>query len=311
MGFFGSSKKAPAPSAPPASRAYPAGGGYPPVPAQASGYPPVPAQASGYPAPVQGGYPPAAAGGYPIQQPGQGGGGYPPQQAPMGNAGSYPPVAAQGYPGQLPAFFNSMRYHTERDYVVIVDKSGSMNAKDRCSKTGATRRRWDNARNAIEAVVAKACEHDEDGITLFLFSGDFVKFDNVDSPNRVIDIFSQNGPKGSTNLTGVLHAAFTDHFKKVSQNDKKPTTILVITDGQPNDEASVITTIQNASNAIARDEDLSITFIQIGDDPYAEKFLKRLDDELDCKFDIVDTLKDDLLQRGLSFEELIRLSVTD
>eukprot|EP01060_Flectonema_neradi_P039462 TRINITY_DN8708_c0_g2_i4.p1 TRINITY_DN8708_c0_g2~~TRINITY_DN8708_c0_g2_i4.p1 ORF type:complete len:279 (+),score=49.91 TRINITY_DN8708_c0_g2_i4:67-903(+) len=205
------------------------------------------------------------------------------------------------------AFFRNVRYHEDRDFVVVVDKSGSMNATDRCSKTHQTRRRWDNARNAIEAIVSKAVEHDDDGITLYLFSSDYNKFDNVDCAQRVIDIFDSNKPRGSTDLAGVLSAVFQEHFSK----GDKPTTALVITDGQPNSESQVIDVIERAANRVHSQEELSVTFIQIGDDDGAQRFLKRLDDELNCKYDIVDTLKDDCLQNGLSFEELIHLSVTD
>ena len=51
--------------------------------------------------------------------------------------------------------------------------------------------------------------------------------------------------------------------------------------------------IVEASRKIDRDEELAISFIQVGTDPDATKFLKILDDELQsagAKFDIVDTI---------------------
>ena len=208
-------------------------------------------------------------------------------------------------------FFNAMRYHEDRDYIIVVDRSGSMNARDRSSKDGRKTSRWVNTRHAIEAIVNKCCEHDDDGITLYLFSDRFEVFEHVDSPQKVISIFDKNKPRGSTDLHRVLDAALETHFQKRIDNDQKPTTMLVITDGQPNSESTVISLLEKTANRCLSQTELSVTFIQVGDDDVATKFLRRLDDELDCRLDIVDTIKDDCLQAGLSFEELIHLSVVD
>ncbi len=48
--------------------------------------------------------------------------------------------------------------------------------------------------------------------------------------------------------------------------------------------------IREASHKIPRDECLAISFIQVGKDNGARRFLKKLDDDLKgCQFDIVDT----------------------
>ena len=73
----------------------------------------------------------------------------------------------------------------------------------------------------------------------------------------------------------------------------------------------VITEITNASNRIEKDDDLSITFIQIGSDPGATKFLKKLDESLQgIKFDIVDTITQSDME-GMSFNEIIEASIND
>ena len=54
----------------------------------------------------------------------------------------------------------------------------------------------------------------------------------------------------------------------------KPETILVITDGQPNDENGVKNVIIEATKKLQRDEDLSISFVQIGNDGGATRFWK-------------------------------------
>ncbi len=55
---------------------------------------------------------------------------------------------------------------------------------------------------------------------------------------------------------------------------RRPETILVITDGEPSDKSEVEKVIINATKKyMRRDEDLSITFIQIGDDAAATAWL--------------------------------------
>ncbi len=55
---------------------------------------------------------------------------------------------------------------------------------------------------------------------------------------------------------------------------RRPETILVITDGEPSDKADVEKVIINATKKyMQRDEDLSITFIQIGNDVAATAWL--------------------------------------
>lgn len=62
-----------------------------------------------------------------------------------------------------------------------------------------------------------------------------------------------------------------------------------------------------------RDEELSVSFIQIGNDHGAKKFLRSLDDDLrgkGAKFDIVDTVTSDEMM-GMSFANLVAKSVLD
>ncbi|NEO50196.1 MAG: hypothetical protein F6K55_41390, partial [Moorea sp. SIO4A3] len=63
-----------------------------------------------------------------------------------------------------------------------------------------------------------------------------------------------------------------------------------------------------ASRRIDVDEELAISFIQIGNDLQATKFLKILDDELQnagAKFDIVDTVTIDQMEDMTLTEVLI------
>jgi hypothetical protein len=195
-------------------------------------------------------------------------------------------------------FFKSlkvgMEMNLERDYIIILDKSGSMSGS-----------KWGEAQRALEKLAPFVCKADPDGITFYVFSSDFKKYNNIKNSKNVSKIFKKVQPGGSTALHKVLKAALDEHF-----DGDKPTTILVITDGSPDSKEKVIEVIETASNRIDKDEDLSITFIQIGDDDGAATFLKQLDDELEGKFDIVDTVTVEEMQ-GMSFEEMIYKSIND
>lgn len=171
----------------------------------------------------------------------------------------------------------------EFDYILLVDQSGSMgNPSDKME--GKTR--WEEAQEFTEGFARFAEKHDDDGITLIKFNSSATVYDGV-TADKVHELFTKNQPNGSTNLA----AALSEVVKKKNASAKKVIAV-VITDGTPDSQSAVEQVIVNASNALAKDEDLSFQFIQIGNDPGAAKFLEHLDNELTgkAKFDIVNTL---------------------
>jgi vWA found in TerF C terminus len=178
----------------------------------------------------------------------------------------------------------------DRDYTLIIDKSGSMSTADQNS--GKTR--WDIAQESTMALARKCEQFDPDGITVYLFSGKFRRYDNVTS-DKVTQIYQENEPMGRTDLAGVLQDAVDNYFQRKTQNQAKSggETILVVTDGEPDDRKAVMKVIIDASRQLDRDEELGISLIQVGNDKTATQFLKALDDQLEgagAKFDIVDTI---------------------
>jgi uncharacterized protein with von Willebrand factor type A (vWA) domain len=111
---------------------------------------------------------------------------------------------------------------------------------------------------------------------------------------KVEQIFQENDPMGGTNLTSVLQDAINQFFqRKKAGQAKGGETILVITDGEPDDRRSVFEVIIEATRRMNSDAELGISFIQVGSDPSATDFLKALDDKLQsigANFDIVDTI---------------------
>ncbi|WP_414578996.1 vWA domain-containing protein [Anabaena sp. CCY 9402-a] len=197
-----------------------------------------------------------------------------------------------------------------RDYTLIIDKSGSMATPDQ--KGG--RNRWVTAQESTLALASKCEQFDPDGITLYVFSGRFKRYENVTSA-KVAQIFLENDPSGTTDLAAVLKHATDDYFQRKASGQTKPNgeTILVVTDGEPDDRKAVMKVIIEASRRMDKDEELAISFIQVGKDAQATRFLKVLDDELQsagAKFDICDTITMDDME-DMSLSEVLLNAITD
>ena len=78
----------------------------------------------------------------------------------------------------------------------------------------------------------------------------------------------------------------------------------IITEGEPDDRKALMKLIIETSRSKDKEEELGISFIQVGTDPNATRFLKVLDDEMQsagAKFDICDTITmDDMEDYSLS-----------
>jgi uncharacterized protein with von Willebrand factor type A (vWA) domain len=198
----------------------------------------------------------------------------------------------------------------DRDYTLILDKSGSMSTPDQVGG----RSRWDAAQESTLALARKCEQFDPDGITVYLFSGRFKRYENVTS-SKVSQIFQENDPSGTTNLAAVLQDALNNYLHRKSAGQTKPNgeTIIVITDGEPDDRRAVMKVIIEASRHLERDEELAISMIQVGGDATATRFLKALDDELrgaGAKFDIVDTITIDDME-DLTLAEVLMNAISD
>ena len=195
-----------------------------------------------------------------------------------------------------------------RDYTLILDKSGSMATMDVNGKS-----RWESVRESTLALANKISTLDPDGITVYVFSGKHARYDNV-TPDKVMQIFKEHEPMGSTNLAGVLTHAFEDWNKRKKAGQLKTgDTILVVTDGEPDDRKSVASAIKSVSQNMDSDEELAVSFLQIGNDSSASSYLKSLDDDLvaaGAKFDIVDTKTFDQLE-GMTITEALLAAISD
>ncbi|MBE9052099.1 VWA domain-containing protein [Nostocales cyanobacterium LEGE 11386] len=199
---------------------------------------------------------------------------------------------------------------SDRDYTLIIDKSGSMSTPDQVGG----RSRWEIAQESTLALARKCEQFDPDGITVYVFSGRFKRYDDVTSA-KVAQIFLENDPAGTTNLAGVLQDALNNYFQRKAAGKTKTNgeTILVVTDGEPDDRRAVFEVVIQATRQMERDEELGISLIQVGSDPQATKFLKALDDQLQgvgAKFDICDTVTLDDLE-DMSLADVLMNAITD
>lgn len=194
-----------------------------------------------------------------------------------------------------------------RDYVVLIDQSGSM--AESVGKSGVTR--W-KAVEEYAVAVARECEKlDADGIVVYTFNKNFSRYESV-TADKVADIFHSSSPMGGTDFVPVLTDVFNRHFA-----GKKPSTVIIFTDGEPSDGAvgqkAVASLLVNTANKLESDSELGITFIQVGDDRGAKDFLKKLDDDLQgagAKFDIVDAKTCDDLET-MSVQDVLLAAVND
>jgi uncharacterized protein with von Willebrand factor type A (vWA) domain len=196
-----------------------------------------------------------------------------------------------------------------RDYTLIIDKSGSMSTPDR--PNGTTR--WNYAQESTMALARKCEQLDPDGITIYVFSSRFKRYDSV-TTSKVDEIFRENEPSGRTNLASVLQDAVNNYFQRKSAGQvPNGETMLIITDGEPDDRRAVIEVIVNATQKMENDEELALSFIQVGDDPGAKSFLQALDDKLTdigAKFDICDTMTIDDME-DMSLAEVLMAAIED
>ena len=168
---------------------------------------------------------------------------------------------------------------TNFDYVVLIDASGSMANTD-----GKAATRFERAKESVIGIVSELGAVDEDGIDVITFGGEsIIHTGGVKTPADVQSAFNRR-VAGSTPTAEALGLAF-----KIAGKSDKPDFVVVITDGEPNNRQAVKDVLIKQANSQNADGDLTVLFIQIGDDTSAANFLAELDG-LNAKFDIVDTM---------------------
>ena len=168
------------------------------------------------------------------------------------------------------------------DFQILIDTSGSMGSND----PGKIGTRLQRAKESVIGLVGELSQVDEDGLDIIFFGGETVTHVSGVKSTVDVEIVFNRRASGGTPTAEALAKAF-----EVTGKSDKPDFVIVITDGEPNNRQAVKDVLIKQANSQANDADLTVLFIQIGDDPSAASFLADLDDGLHgAKFDIVDTM---------------------
>ncbi len=181
----------------------------------------------------------------------------------------------------------------DRDYTIIIARSdGSRDPEHPWYEE------WVEAQASLIDLAKKCQEFDSDGITVYEASTPMWKYKNSNVARLAEILQRQNTEHDSANPTEInlvdsLKGAFSDYFDlKTKATGKKGAVIVVVLDKQPQNTAAVAEILVSAANKIDKDEEIGVSFIQIGDDLPTQKFLTDLDKNLQAqgaKFDIVNT----------------------
>ncbi|VBB17849.1 hypothetical protein YASMINEVIRUS_312 [Yasminevirus sp. GU-2018] len=161
--------------------------------------------------------------------------------APGERPGLYPLLPADPSTTALKAFFRKYEISPtfqedvdvirKYDIIIIGDDSTSMRDPSRYlsyrTNTVVNMTRWDELKETVAVVTELACILDDDGIDVrFLNEGKPHK--NISSQEQVMALFNR-APTGRTPLTRVLREV-------MAMPTRKPKLILIVTDGEPNDD---------------------------------------------------------------------------
>lgn len=180
----------------------------------------------------------------------------------------------------------------DRDYIIIIARSAASRDQNH-----PLYEHWLAAQASLIDLAKKCQELDSDGLTVYEASTPLWKYENTDVKRLAEILQRQNTTPDPENLTKInLHEALGDaisnYFKrKASFKAKKGAIIVVVIDDKQEDGKLVAEIIINTANKIAIDEEIGISFIQIGEDLETREFLTYLDHNLQqvgAKFDIVD-----------------------
>lgn len=159
------------------------------------------------------------------------------------------------------------------DVVLVIDRSGSM---------GGFKWEWCQKETT---QLSRALEKVARTITIVTFNSNFDIERNC-HPQRVEQIFHVVVPSGGTNASAPLDALLKE------EHSSKPLLVAVITDGLPNEGRPLQDVLIEASQAISNQDQITITFLEVGNSFEGDSFLKALDNDLvaaGAKHDIVDT----------------------
>jgi von Willebrand factor type A domain len=198
-----------------------------------------------------------------------------------------------------------------RQYVIIVDRSGSMAISD------GKGTRWDSAQMAVEKLIETVFKYDVDHrVPVYVFDDQTTFVGECTDVGQVAGIFQQYKPRGTTDLAKALDTAMEEYAgrKRPDFAQIPGTTFIVILDGSTDDNDAVIRVIKKFADPkngyIQNHTNIAVSFVQIGDDAGATRFLQFLDDGMG-EPDIVDTKSSALLFTPGGVDKLLMDAIFD
>lgn len=232
---------------------------------------------------------------------------------PSRTASPAPPV---GFAGQLGYTLATTRLKKleNRDIVVLVDKSKSMETEDCATKLDASGRfvrnggevvsRWEWCRRETLHLAGQLRQIRGANLKVILYDKKTMVYRNV-APNSIPQIFNRFDPSGGTDTVGAIKEALDEHFAGAGGvgRNRRPTVIACITDGEISGARSLRELLVDATRAASGPREIAVSFLQVGEKEQRSKLLPELDNRLGEKgatFDLVTSRTfDQLRQIGL------------
>lgn len=210
------------------------------------------------------------------------------------------------------------------DVIVFIDASRSMDKKDCAGKS-----RWEWCQDQTAALGSALKAPLGSHLKVVAFNDSYKEYPDVDW-NAIPTFFQKNRPSGNTDATRAikkqLDSFFAERSNKMNgsnsmssanssinsnnsnnlgdaQATQRPLLIAMITDGCPDKPGSLRDVIIEATKKLDDPSNLAITFLQVGNDEVARKYLEELDECLvsrKAKYDVVSSKPfSELNQMGL------------
>jgi len=175
------------------------------------------------------------------------------------------------------------------DVIVFIDASRSMRTAD-CS-SGQSRWQW--CREQTMALKNSLAKPMDGHMKLVAFSDNFTVYPNVDW-NSIASFFAGHRPQGNTGATRAIKSQLDQYFasRKADRKSTRPLLIAMITDGLPDKPQSLQEAIVDATQKMDDAKEIAITFLQVGTDQKATRYLQELDECLisrKARYDVVTT----------------------
>ena len=173
----------------------------------------------------------------------------------------------------------------------LVDDSDSMMDHDPESGTG-----WETAKSAIEKIASLLFEKNSNGIEMRFFNfspekDQRAKLKNLKSVEEVASQFTELRPEGPSRTADEIDTVLSQFIHEFEEDrDTKGLNLIVVTDGEPSDGQDVEGTIVKYARKLEKlwvpEHKVGIQFVQIGKDPKTTAFLKRLDNDLQRRYEL-------------------------